>query len=138
MLSLMFPRSLHGDLSRVFSTVFDGDGTRSAPLSPAVDVSEDADAIRVSLDLPGIAEKDVSIELDGDTLTISGERQPVAKEGEKQHRAGRWHGRFLRSLTLPTGVDAEHIEAAFAKGVLTVRLPKIAAQKARRIAISAA
>jgi len=138
MFQLALPRSIHNDVHRLFTTVFDGDGARAAPLTPAVDVSEDADAIRVSLDLPGVEEKDISVEIDGDSLTISGERQLSAKEGEKQHRSGRWHGRFLRSLTVPTGVDAERIEASFAKGVLTVRLPKIATQKARRIAISAA
>ncbi len=138
MFELAFPRTIHNDFHRLFTTVFDGDGARPAPLTPAVDVSEDADSIRVSPDQPGVEEKDVSVELDGDSLTISGERQLSAKEGEKQHRSGRWHGRFLRSLTVPKGVDAEHIEASFAKGVLTVRLPKVAAQKARRIAISAA
>ena len=83
-----------------------------------------------------MSEADVSIELEDNLLTVSGERKSEHGEGrEGFYRVERAFGAFSRSLTLPKGVDAEAVSAAFDNGVLEVRIPKPEQRKPRRIAI---
>jgi HSP20 family protein len=109
--------------------------------TPAVDVTEDANAYKVTAELPGMSEKDVELSLSGDLLTLRGE-----KRDEKEEKSGnryiseRTYGSFQRSFTLPDGIDRAHISADFAKGVLTVMLPKTqeAKKEAKKIEVKAA
>ena len=88
-------------------------------------------------DLPGLSEGDVSIELEDNVLTVSGERKTEhAERREGFHRVERAFGSFSRSLTLPKGVDAEAVSAGFENGVLEIRIPKPEARKPRRISIA--
>jgi HSP20 family protein len=88
-------------------------------------------------DLPGVTEEDVSIEVENDVLTVSGERKAEHEQrGEGYHRLERAYGSFLRSLTLPGGVDPDAVQASFERGVLEVRIPKPEQHKPRRVAIS--
>lgn len=126
-------------VNRLFSNLFDTP-TGSAPArrwSPATDLAETADAYVLRADLPGLDPADVHIELENRVLSISGERR-AQRTGEAgaYHRVERAYGAFRRSLTLPAGVDAEAITAAFDKGVLTVRVPKPEAAKPHRVAIA--
>jgi HSP20 family protein len=105
-------------------------------MPPAVDVDESADEYVVSADLPGMKREDINIECVGNQLTISAERKYESSEGRKQERRERFYGIFQRSFTLPTGVDAEKIQAAYEGGVLTVHVPKAEQAKPRKIAIS--
>jgi HSP20 family protein len=83
-------------------------------------------------------EDDVSIELENNVLSISGERKhESAEEGKGYYRLERASGAFSRSLTLPEGVDAEAIVASFQDGVLELRIPKPAQRKPHRVRISA-
>lgn len=92
---------------------------------PAVDVSEDAAAYKITAELPGMAEKDVEVKVSGDLLTIKGEKRQEKEEKDKNyHMSERSYGMFERSFTIPTGVDRDKIAAEFAKGVLTLSLPK--------------
>jgi HSP20 family protein len=109
--------------------------------SPKVDVTEDPTAYKVTAELPGLVEKDVEISVTGGMLTLKGEKQQEKEEKGKEYWVSeRSYGSFQRSFSLPEGVDADKISAVFAKGVLTVTLPKLPeVQKAtKKIEVKAA
>ncbi len=134
--------TLQNEMNRLFNTFFDQPGAtgRGAGPSrrwiPAIDLVETGDHYVLRADLPGLSEKDVSLEFQDHVLTISGER---AAEHETQqegyYRLERAFGAFSRSLTLPEGVDPDAIEAHFERGVLEVRIPKPAQKKPRQVQI---
>jgi HSP20 family protein len=101
---------------------------------PAVDVSEDDKAYKITAELPGLAEKDVELSVSGDVLVIKGEKERNKEEKDKNYyMSERSYGSFQRSFRLPDGVDQDKIVANFAQGVLTITLPKIAdAQKQQK------
>lgn len=110
-------------------------------LVPAVDVSEKPTAYEISAELPGLEEKDVEVKLANGILTLKGEKKEQKEEREKDYYISeRRYGSFVRSFRVPDGVDADKIEAQFAKGVLTVTLPKTAEAKngEKTIAVKAA
>lgn len=93
--------------------------------APAMDVTEKEDSYEVTAELPGLEEKDVEIKLTNDTLTIKGEKKQEKEEsGKDYYLSERRYGFFQRSVLLPDGIDTDKIEASFAKGILTVKLPK--------------
>lgn len=102
--------------------------------APAVDVTEDDKAYRITAELPGLEQENVDITVSGDVLTLKGEKHYEKEEQDKnRHMSERAYGSFQRSFTLPEGVDRDKIAADLSKGVLTVTLPKTAeAQKAQR------
>jgi HSP20 family protein len=106
--------------------------------APVVDVVEKEREYQISAELPGLEEKDVEVSVADDMLTIKGEKKEEKEEKAKNYYLSeRRYGAFQRSFQLPSGVDAEKIEANFQKGVLTVTLPKTpeAQKKEKRIAI---
>lgn len=112
-----------------------GDGALVGWLPP-VDVLEDKDAVRIAVELPGVRADDVKISLENDVLTIRGEKRQTAEENtEHVHRYERSYGVFERSFTVPSTVDADHIQASYDLGVLTVRLPKVEKAKPRQITV---
>ena len=110
-----------------------GNGNRVTGWVPVLDVREAEEEYLVLVDLPGVKSEDVTIELHDQVLTISGSRVPV-ETGEVQ-RVERPYGSFVRSLTLPKGVDSENIVADYHDGVLELHIPKPAAAKPKRISI---
>ena len=131
--------TLQTEMNRLFNTVFDSPGGNGGTLRrwvPAMDLAEVGDAFLLRADLPGMSEGDVNIELEDNTLTISGERKSEHEDKQEGfYRVERAHGAFSRSLSLPQGVDAGGVEADFDKGVLEVRIPKPEQRKPRRIQI---
>jgi HSP20 family protein len=110
-----------------FGRLFDAD--RSFPTSsvPAVDISEDDKAFKIAAELPGLEEKDVDVTVTGDMLVLKGEKKQEKEEKDKNYYLSeRAYGMFQRSFALPQSVDRDKITASFAKGVLTVMLPKTA------------
>ncbi len=106
---------------------------------PPVDIFEEADAIRITAEVPGVRAEDVKISLEGNALTIHGQKQQQAEERtERVHRYERTYGVFERSFTLPATVDAKHIKASYDQGVLTVTLPKMAEAQPRQIQVEVA
>ena len=106
--------------------------------SPRVDVHETEDSVLIEADLPGIKPENVEIDVEGDVLTLSGERKTEREEkGEGYHRSERTFGRFERRFALPETVDREKIGAGYKDGVLTITLPKREAVKPRKIEVSA-
>lgn len=104
--------------------------------TPAVDIYEDNDKYVVKAELPGMKNEDIDVSLDGNTLTISGERkhEEEKQEGEN-YRSERFFGRFQRSITLPTMVQANQIEATYKDGILSVTLPKAEEAKPKQIQV---
>lgn len=87
-----------------------------------LDVSEDEKGYHITAELPGMSEKDIDVDLSGDTLTIKGEKRDGREEKAKNYYLSERHyGSFQRSFTVPDGVDREKIDASFAAGVLTRR-----------------
>ncbi|GIL01310.1 MAG: molecular chaperone Hsp20 [Alphaproteobacteria bacterium] len=110
-------------------------------VAPAMDIVEKDGAFEITAELPGIDEKNVEIKLANGTLTIKGEKSEEKEEkGKEYYLSERRYGAFQRSFRLPDGVDADRIAATFAKGVLTVTLPKTAEAKksARKIDVKSA
>jgi HSP20 family protein len=133
---LMRPEPFGTDFDRLFNTLFDRN--QAQRWTPAMDLVEADDHFLLRADLPGLTEADVSIELNDNSLTISGERQAEHEQRERGwYRLERQFGKFNRSLTLPDGIDADHESAAFHNGVLEVRIPKPEQRKPRRIQIVA-
>jgi len=108
------------------------------PFLPPADVAVSDDDVTVVLDVPGFAAHELDIELTGDLLAIRGERSlPFDRDDDRVwQRLERGFGSFERLLTVPKGLDPDHIEATIADGVLTLRIPKPEALKPRRIEIA--
>jgi HSP20 family protein len=126
-------------MGQLMSGAFDGGwqpmGQSWAPLA---DLSETEDAYLAEVELPGVARDDISVELAGQELVISGEFTDTGKEGRALRR-GRRSGRFEYRVLLPgqADPDPDKVTAALAGGVLTVTVPKAEAGKPRRIQITA-
>lgn len=135
MLSLWEPFGEIGRFQRDMERSFAGlrPGGR-AEFSPAVDVHEDKESIVVRAELPGVKREEIDVSVDGNVLTLKGERKfEKEEEGKRYHRVERAYGSFVRFFQLPTTVDSEKIEAKLADGILTLRIPKKDLVKARKI-----
>jgi len=107
--------------------------------TPPVDIQETEKEYIVKADLPDVKKEDVKVELDGDMLTVEGERKQEKEEKTKRfHRTERAYGRFVRRFGLPTHVDGANVKAEFKDGVLNVHLPKTEAAKPKAIDIKVA
>ena len=103
-----------------------------------MDIVEEKDRILLTAELPGFKESDVEVQMEGNVLTLRGERKSeTEKEGRTFHRMERSYGQFVRSFTLPNNVDRERIKASFANGLLQIELPKREEAKPRQIKITA-
>jgi len=109
--------------------------------TPAMDVSENADAYKLTAELPGMSEKEIEVALSDGMLTLTGEKKQEKEQKDKNYYLSeREYGSFKRSFTLPDGIDADKISAEFAKGVLTITLPKKPEAKAapKKVEVKAA
>lgn len=118
------PRSWHFPLSRALPSIDLAAGVEW-PVAPAVDMTEKDGQYEITAELPGMDDKNVAVKVANGVLTIKGEKTAEKHEDKKDyHLSERRYGSFQRSFRLPDSVDADKIEASFAKGVLSVRLPK--------------
>ena len=108
-----------------------------AAIVPAVDIWEDAEGIAMSADLPGVSKENLSIGIDGDTLTIEGTVTLGESAKMQDVYAEVRVARYRRSFVLGSDLDAEKITANLANGVLELRIPKAEAAKPRRIPVAA-
>jgi HSP20 family protein len=107
--------------------------------SPLVDIHETKDSFLLMAELPGVKQEDVELSVEGDTLTLKGERKREAEVKEDQyHRIERSYGRFERSILLPSVVDPNRVKATYRDGVLEVQLPKKEEAKPKAVKIEAA
>ncbi len=135
--------SLQDQLFRTFDSAYRSGRTEELPAAttwqPLVDVFEDAEGITLKVELPEVDAKDVEIQVEGNSLTLKGERK-LEKEDKREgyHRIERTYGAFSRTFTLPNTVDVEHITAESKDGVLRIFLPKKPETKPRQIKVGVA
>ena len=138
---------LQREIDRVFEDVFSGDGSstaggRSGSMmnAPRIDLQDSEGELRLHADLPGVQPADLDIRVEGDVLTIRGERKSQGERNEQNfHVMERSHGRFQRSIQLPFAPDPDEVQASVREGVLEVCIPKRAPQeRSRRIEVRGA
>jgi len=135
--------ALKREVDRLFEThvpeMFSNGNTHRVMWAPRLDVRELDHAFVVEADLPGMALEDITVSLENNTLVIAGERKAIwtGDDGRPTHRELSY-GAFQRALTLPTAVNADHVEATYTNGVLTITIPKAVEARTKRIAVQAA
>ncbi len=130
--------AFQNEVDRLFDLPFFGrESSQAAGWTPALDLHQDKENLFVHAELPGMKKEDVTLSLHDGVLTLSGERRHEKAHDEKTTlRNERFFGRFERSITLPSPVDATRVSAAYENGILTVTLPKAEAAKPRQIEIN--
>lgn len=128
-----------GPLMRPITPQISSAGGALAVWKPSCDVRESANEYTISAAIPGAKKEDVSVELEGNVLRISGRvEEEKSEENDKQYYMERAYGEFARSFSLPQQADAANITAEHKDGVLCVHVPKIKEQKsqAKRIGVN--
>src|SRR5438477_12985745 len=132
--------SLRDNLNSLFElpfwSILGRQGELFSGWSPALDLYQNNDNVVAVIELPGMRREDIEISLHDGTLTISGERKSQSSNGEKAERTERYIGKFRRSITLPTRVDANKVSASYRDGILTVTLPKAEEAKPKQIQVN--
>jgi len=132
---------LRQEMERVFDRFFEprwDEFEAGGAWAPKLDVSETKDAYMVKAEIPGVDQKDLSVSLQNQILTIKGEKHKDKEEkDEKYHRVERSWGEFTRAIALPGAADTEKVNATFKEGVLTITLPKTPAAKGTTIPVKA-
>jgi HSP20 family protein len=125
------------DMDRLFGNMT-ASRRRTAPSFPAINVWAGEDKAKITAEMPGVSNDDLEINVTGDTLTLSGVRNADAlPEGARYHRQERRYGEFNRSIQLPYTVDVNKVKAVFKNGVLSVELPRVEAEKPKKITVKA-
>jgi HSP20 family protein len=128
---------LRSEMERLYERFFDWTPSRRfGELGewPSVDVSETEKEIVVKADVPGMDPKDIQVFIDGNVLTLQGERKQEKEEkGENYHRVECSYGSFSRSVTLPAGVAQEKAKASYKRGILRITLPKTQKESVKKI-----
>jgi HSP20 family protein len=125
---------------REFNQILHNQQSNVGAFIPPADLLIDDDGVTVYMDVPGLRSDNLEIELENDVLTVRGERPfPYAREdgGGPVRRIERGFGRFERTLRVPAGMDPDAVQASLSDGVLTLRIPKPATLRPRRIEIKA-
>ncbi|MEO0137183.1 MAG: Hsp20/alpha crystallin family protein [candidate division WOR-3 bacterium] len=103
---------------------------------PAIDIAENDGNIEVRAEIPGVNKEDLKVTVEGDVLSISGERKKESETKDKKyHRIERYYGKFCRTINLPYAVEAEKVKATYKDGVLTITLPKPETAKTKEIEV---
>jgi HSP20 family protein len=124
---------LQSDMNRIFERA----GEAHAAEFPPIDAWVGEDGLRVHAQLPGFENDDVEVSVVGDTLTLKGERKPVALDpGETYHREERRTGKFVRAIQLPFAIEADAVKAVSKNGVLELTLPRARSERPRKIAVT--
>jgi HSP20 family protein len=143
--SVMWPSldrwaSLRNDLDTLLESPFwTGSGRQSQLFSgwtPALDLYQNSDNIVAVVELPGMRKEDIEISLQDGMLVIRGERKDETSSENGATRTERYTGKFRRSVTLPTRVDVNKVNATYKDGILTVTLPKAEEAKPKQIQIN--
>ena len=128
---------LQQNMNRLFGDL-NVNQTRKTSSFPAINIWAAEESARVTAEIPGVSKDDLEINVTGDTLTLSGVRsQDDLPEGARYHRQERRFGEFSRSIQLPYTVDVNKVKAVFKNGVLSVDLPRVEAEKPKKITVKA-
>lgn len=131
-------QQLRAEMDRVFESVFGNMGLAPSLgsdllpsmdtdglLKPKVDIAATDDQYMITVEVPGVSEKDVSVEVSGNTMTIRGEKKQEQEEKDRNYyRIERSYGSFQRILSLPDDADQDNIKADFKNGVLSITMPR--------------
>jgi len=132
--------NLRDELDTLFELPFWSNFGRQTQLfsgwTPALDLYKNNDNLIAVVELPGMRKEDIEISLHDGMLTIGGERKSETREGDKAERTERYIGKFRRSITLPTRVDANKVRATYKDGILTITLPKAEEAKPKQIQVN--
>src|SRR5438105_6076172 len=133
--------SLRDDLDTLLDLPFLTGDARQTQLftgwTPALDLYQNNDNVVAVVELPGMRKEDIEISLHDGMLTIGGERKSEnGANGENATRTERFTGKFRRSITLPTRVDANKVNATYKEGLLTITLPKAEEAKPKQIQVN--
>jgi HSP20 family protein len=132
--------SLQDEMNRVFDRAFGQAPTRERGVrtwAPMLDIAERKDAYLVTVELPGVNPDDIDVTLENNLLTIQGERHQTQESSDQQfHRVERSYGSFRRTVSLPSTVEADAIEATFENGLLQLLVPKAEEAMPKKIAIT--
>jgi HSP20 family protein len=137
---LAYPGRLVRDMERLFDAISSELSSTGVPgVFPAVNITHDAENYYVRAELPGIDPGTFRISVEGNKLSLAGERETnVAGEGASYQRRERPGGSFDRTIVLPAEFDGERVEASYTDGILTITLPMAEKERARQIAVKTA
>ena len=131
--------TLRDEMDRLFERIWDREPEALATNSgwaPALDLTENKDAVIVRIDLPGIEPKDVHVNMQNNVLTLRGKKEVEKTEkDETYYRMERQYGSFTRIVRLPVTVDGTKVKATFKHGMLMIVLPKVPEAKAAEIPV---
>ncbi len=131
--------NLRDEVNSLFDRFFERTGLPSLfekSWTPAADIMETDENVVVSAEIPGISPQDLQVTIEGDVLSINGEKKQQSKEERNNfHRVERSYGAFARKIRLPAGIKAEQAQAAFKNGVLTITLPKQEVERKQTIQV---
>jgi HSP20 family protein len=132
--------ALQNRVNSLFRDLNEGEDTvAAAGFVPPVDIYEDAQKVVLKLEVPGVDQKDLHVNIENNTLTVKGERNFESEEKEENfHRIERRYGTFHRSFTLPSTVDTENVAANYNAGVLKLELKKKPEAQPKQIEIKVA
>ena len=132
--------NLRDEMNSLFELPSLGNFARQTQLfsgwTPALDLYQNNDNVVAVVELPGMRKEDIDISLHGGMLTIAGERQGSSGDSENAERTERFTGKFRRSVSLPTRVDAGKVSATYKVGILTVTLPKAEEAKPKKVEVT--
>jgi HSP20 family protein len=131
--------TLREAVNRLFEESFVPTTARNGGFVPALDLSETPEAYFIELAVPGMKAEDINVTIENGVLTLAGEMRQEEETKERNfHRVERRYGRFSRSVTLPTTVRGDAIEAKLENGVLHLSIPKAEEVKPRKITVNVA
>ena len=123
------------EMNRMFRAA-SGAGLSTPEGYPAINMWLDGDKVILTAELPGVSSEELDISIEGNTLTLTGERQPEElPEGATYHRRERGCGKFTRVVKLPYQIEADSVEARLVEGILNVALERAEADKPRKIKV---
>jgi HSP20 family protein len=132
-----YPNTFNSFVDRFFNDDFFGNGTTNTAkkaFSPQVDIAETDKQFEIQFAIPGLTKEDIKIDVDGDRLTVSGERKFENEKKEKNfHSVESYYGTFKRSFYLPENANVENIDASYTNGILEVVIPKDEKKENKRL-----
>lgn len=123
------------ELPHELTQMSEGDESGRFLATPRLDVYESDGVVEMTAELPGVPDEDIDVCLEGDILTISGEKRGQG-EGKKLHFSERSYGSFRRSIQLPFAPDPQQMQAGMQNGVLIIRFPRVEPERSRRIPLT--
>jgi HSP20 family protein len=131
--------SFQEEMNNMLDNFFGHEAFYGMGWSPNIDIAENDNDIIIKAEIPGIDPKDIDISIEGDTLTIKGEKKEEKEhKGKHYHRVERSYGSFTRAIDLPAPVMKDKVKAEDHNGVLEITLPKMEITKAKRITVKVA